>query len=159
MQSTTLSIQIIIFLCEGRCSWLGKWDLQQSPAAFSFSQQSFWAMAFAELSEKQEAMPSFTFSFLEKVWLQLDVVFLNLFFGYKLRSHTLVALQACLRILPQLVWSIFAIFRYRFDTCPEPTCAAQSHDVLFFFAILDWNSSNSVSEPNLGSKKSAKSTW
>lgn len=161
MQSITLWIQFIIFLHAGRCSWPDKWNLQQSPqlsVSVSVSKASGpWHLQSSQKGKKRCQVLHFP-SWKKFGFGLTFFFFLNLLFGYKLRSLTLVALQAYGWILPRLVWSIFASFRYRFDTCPEPTCAAQSHHYSIFFWRF-WNLSNSVSQTNLGSKKSAKSTW
>lgn len=159
MHSITLWIQFIIFLHAGRCSWPDKWKLQQSPQlSVSVSKASGpWHLQSSQKGKKRcqvlhlPSWKKFGFSltlrrcfFFKLFWVLSEVTYFSGIAGYGW-------------ILPHLVWSIFASFRYRFDTCPEPTCAAQSHHYSFFLRF--WNSSNSVSQTNLGSKKSAKSTW
>ena len=160
MQSITLWIQFIIFFMRvavvgrtnGICSNLRSFQ-------FQFQLAKLLGHGICRALRKARSDAKF-YIFLpgKSSALAWRFFFLNLLFGYKLRSLTLVALQAYGWILPRLVWSIFASFRYRFDTCPEPTCAAQSHHYSMFFWRF-WNLSNSVSQTNVGSKKSAKSTW
>lgn len=94
MHSITLWIQFIIFLHAGRCSWPDKWKLQQSPQlSVSVSKASGpWHLQSSQKGKKRCQvlhLPSW-----KKFGFSLTFFFLKLFFGYKLRSHTLVALQA-----------------------------------------------------------------